>query len=169
LQPFPEHHPNWHHKHGELIALMNYNPYLSYLLLGTFGKGKTTFAYCLYRRALEEGRPAIALTLAELLKQMRDFDTPCIVKLDEIRRNQERQFLLIDEFGDAGGRVTDFASASLRELISACEESNTQLVITANKDETELEAYWSQADPERGAAIMRKLKQKKGAKLVEMF
>jgi len=169
LQPLPTGHPNWHEKHAQLIALMNYNPYLSYLILGTWGKGKTTFAYCLYRRALEEGRPALAITLAELLKQMRSFDTPCVVNLEEVRRNQERQFLLIDEFGDAGGRVTEFASASLRELINVCEESNTQLVITANKDEAELERYWSQADPERGPAIMRKLKQKKGAKIVEMF
>lgn len=169
LQPFPEDHPNGHPKQAPLIALMNYNPYLSYIILGTWGKGKTTFAYALYRRALEEERPAIAITLTELLKQMRSFDTPCVVNLEEFRRNQERQFLLIDEFGDAGSRVTDFASASLRELINCCEESNTQLVITANKDESELERYWSQADPERGAAILRKLIQKKGAKVVEMF
>lgn len=177
LQPMPQFlsddqkliNPNWHPKQKDVIARMNHNPYLSYYLLGTWGKGKTTYAMCLYRHALEEGRPAIAITLAELLKQMRSFDSKCVVDLETFRRNKEQQFLLIDEFGDAGSRVTDFASASLRELISVCEESNTQIVITANKNEMELERYWSQADPERGPAIMRKLKQKKGAFIVEMF
>ncbi len=175
LQPMPQTftnglpNPNWHPKQKDLIARMNHNPYLSYYLLGTWGKGKTTYAMCLYRHALEEGRPALAITLAELLKQMRAFDSKCVVDLESFRRNKEQQFLLIDEFGDAGSRVTDFASASLRELINVCEESNTQLVLTANKNEIELERYWSQADPERGPAIMRKLKQKKGAFIVEMF
>jgi DNA replication protein DnaC len=172
IAPLPEKHPNYHTKQAEAIAQMQANPYLSYLLCGTYGTGKTLYGNLLYRRALEEERPAISLTLSELLHQYRQWATggaePSL-SAELVRRHRARLFVLIDEFGKTAGRVTEFASGSLHTLVQACYEHHTQLVITANKNKNELQRFWSQADPEYGPAIMRKVLQKQGAFLIEMF
>lgn len=169
LRAAPAGHPNHHPKQRQVIEQLNQNPYLSYLICGKNGMGKSTYGQMLYRRALEEARPAVAITLAELLGQMRDFKSEAVITPAMVRQHKERQFVFIDEFGKTGGRVTEFASGSLHSLIQACEESNAQLVLAANKTKEDLSEYWSQADPEYGPSIMRKVLQKKGAFYVDLF
>jgi DNA replication protein DnaC len=172
ITPLPKGHRNFHPKQADVITRLSHNPYLSYVICGTYGTGKTLFGNLLYRRALEEERPAVSITLVELLQQYRKWatggDEPVITP-DIVRRNKARQFVLIDEFAKPGGRVTEFASGSLHSLVQACYEHHAQLVITANKNKDDLQRIWSAADPEYGPAIMRKVLQKKGAFSIEMF
>lgn len=159
-----------------LIASLRSDPHISLLLSGKVGSGKSLFGWLLYKRAVEEGRPSVALSLAELLDQFRDAamrdDYIPIVTPEELRDDKRRWFVFLDEFDKP--RVTEFAAEKLLRLLDEIYNYRHQLVVASNLKKDDLRAHWSQRGShdggERyGSSIMRRLLELEGMARMELF
>ena len=59
--------------HERPIITVKKHPDLCYLLCGRPGSGKSAFMWALYAYAVEQNRPAIAISLPELIEDFRQF------------------------------------------------------------------------------------------------
>jgi DNA replication protein DnaC len=160
-----------HEKQVDLFAAAKADPSQSFLLSGRVGCGKSLVGWLLYREAIEQGRPVVAMTLAELLAQIRKYECgsnelPAITA-DSLRDDTCRWFVFLDEFDKA--RPSEFACEQLFLLVDAIYTFRHQLVITSNLDKDELRAHWSKASEQYGASIMRRVIELDGLTRVELF
>ncbi|MEW6212725.1 MAG: hypothetical protein AB1631_30650 [Acidobacteriota bacterium] len=176
LVPQPERHP----LQRDVIALIRKHPDESYLFCGDNGKGKTHFAFALYRHALAKGRPVVYRLLQELLTEFRIYELQVGKSYDELTDDEKKQrpvvlpsdlkqsnrrwTILLDDFDKA--RPTEFASEQLFCLLDAARNFGHQLLITTNKRPAELRALWSRIDGVWGNSIMKCLE---SCNVIQMF
>jgi DNA replication protein DnaC len=160
-----------HDGQASLFAALKANPDMSLLLSGKVGCGKSLVGWLLYKRAIEQERPAVALPLAELLAQYRSVATggeivPAVTSAD-LRDDSRRWLIYLDEFDKA--RASEFAGEQLFLLMDAIYTYRHQLVITSNLTKDKLRAHWSQASDQYGVSIMRRVLELEGMAWKEMF
>lgn len=152
-----------HRNQAAAIKMVQANPSDSYLFTGSNGTGKSHIAWALYRHALANGRPAIAVSVRDLLDEFRRMDlsmkegdlwTPRIRAID-LRRQGKSWFLFLDEFEKA--RPSEFASEQLFNLLDAAKSFNHQIVVTSNFDAEKLRSHWGRIDEVWGNSIMTRL------------
>lgn len=167
VKPDASRHPG----QAALIPALRNDPGMSLCLFGKVGSGKSLFGWLLYKRAVEDDRPAVALSLAELLGQYRRFECgseelPAVTSTD-LREDKRRHFIFLDEFDKA--RATEFACEQLFLLLDAIYANRHQLVVASNLDKDALRSHWSQASEQYGASIMRRMLELDGMGRKEMF
>jgi len=160
-----------HEGQPSLIAALRKDPDMSLLLAGRVGCGKSMFGWLLYRRAIEQDRPAVAIPLAELLGQFRRYECGSgqlpVITSENLRDSSRRWLIFLDEFDKA--RPTEFAGEQLFLLMDAIYTYRHQLVVTSNVGKDDLREHWSQASDQYGVSIMRRLLELHGMARKEMF
>lgn len=166
LEPRPDLHPT----QAALIPEMQANPGASFLLFGRNGCGKSLCGWALYRRALEDSRPAVGLPTAELLAEFRRWEVngtePCVTA-EALRDDRRRWLIFLDEFEKA--RPSEFAGEALFALLDAAYNYRHQVVITSNLTPAGLQDHWQRASETYGTSIMRRLLELPDAVHVELF
>jgi DNA replication protein DnaC len=160
-----------HEGQSSLIAALRRDPDMSLIISGRVGCGKSLIGWLLYRRAIEQDRPAVALPLAELLGQFRRYEcgseTLPDITSDSLRDGSRRWLIFLDEFDKA--RASEFAGEQLFLLMDAIYTYRHQLVVTSNVTKDALRSHWSQASEQYGVSIMRRLLELDGMARKEMF
>ncbi len=163
--------PDKHEKQATLFATVKADPALSLFLSGKNGSGKSLLGWLVYKRAAEEGRPVVFLTMSEMLRQFREWELDPeklpIVDSVSLRESKARWLIVLDEAEKA--RPTEFASEKLCELLDAVYSHRHQLIVTSNFDANQLREHWSKQNPVYGASIMRRIMELDGLIQVEMF
>lgn len=173
--------PTKHPKQTRIIPKLQANPEASVVMFGPTNTGKTMIGYTMAKHAIEQGRPVVAITLAELLDQYRtQFKDPerlPIVDAETLRDIESRFLLFIDEADKA--RPTAFGGEKFFHLINAASETEQQVIIASNKTKPALMSHWERAgktdddDDEEyscyGEPIMRRLCDLPGAIEVSFF
>lgn len=148
-----------HAKQDALIDAVRQDPGASLFLAGRNGTGKTMIGWLLYKRAIEEGRPAVFLSMAELLRQLRTWEMDSeklpIIEPTGLRESKQRWFIGIDEADKA--RPTEFASEMIFLILDAIYSGRHQLVMTTNLDLAGLRDHWARASEVWGNSIMRRI------------
>lgn len=162
--------PDLHATQAGLIPEMQASPGASFLLFGRNGCGKSLCGWSLYRRALEDGRPAVGLPTAELLAEFRRWEVngaePSVMA-ELLRDDRRRWMIFLDEFEKA--RPSEFAGEALFALLDAAYNYRHQVVITSNLNPSGLQEHWQRASETYGVSIMRRLLELPDAVHVEMF
>jgi hypothetical protein len=150
------------------------HPDLCYLLCGQPGAGKSAVLWALYARAAEQNRPAVAMSLSELIEDFRRAETASygdeyMPKLhpSKLQTRSDRWFVGIDDFHV--GRPTRFAGEMIYRLLDAAYSYRHQLVVTAQLDRRKLEQDWAEAGVGYGQAIMRRVLEINGATYLTLF
>lgn len=163
LRPRLDAHP----KQAQLVPAVQADPSRSFLLFGGTGSGKTLIGYCLAKLAIEQGRPVVAVTLAELLEQyraqVRGSEQAPAIDAETLRDASGRYLVFIDEIDKA--RPTEFAAEKFFQLANAIYETGQQVVIASNLSKLQLVAHWERAGQgeaaadfsQYGAPILRRL------------
>ncbi len=167
LKPDARRHP----EQTSLLPALQAAPDTSILLCGRVGCGKSLFGWLLYKRAVEEGRPAVAAPLAELMGEFRRYECgderlPSVVSHD-LRADKRRWLIFLDEFDKA--RASAFATVELVLLMDAIYAGRHQLVVTSNLGKDALREHWSRASEQYGVSIMRRMLELDGMARKEMF
>jgi DNA replication protein DnaC len=167
IQPDAGRHP----KQAQVLEMIRADPTASLMLCGRNGSGKSLFGWMLYRRAIEEHRPAVGMHLTDLLAQFRRFeldgDSLPSVRAEDLREDQRRWLIFLDEFEKA--RPSEFSSEQLYLLVDAIYSFRHQIVIASNLTDADLCAHWSRVNESYGYSIFRRIYELEGFKLVEMF
>jgi DNA replication protein DnaC len=162
-----------HPKQGSLLELVKADPGASLMLSGKNGCGKTLVGWLMYRRAVEDDRPAVFLPVAELITQYRLWETSSDeaphVDIDSttLREDKRRWLIGLDEFEKA--RPTPFAAEKLFLLLDAVYSHRHQLIITTNLEKEALRDHWSDHGQDYGVSIMRRVLELHGMTRVPMF
>jgi hypothetical protein len=150
------------------------HPDLCYLLCGQPGAGKSAVLWALYAHAAEQNRPAVAMSLSELIEDFRRAETASygdeyMPKLhpSKLQTRSDRWFVGIDDFHV--GRPTRFAGEMIYRLLDAAYSYRHQLVVTAQLDRRKLEQHWAEAGVGYGQAIMRRVLEINGATYLTLF
>lgn len=145
-----------------------------YLVCGRGGAGKSAVMWSLYRRAVEQNRPAIVMSLAELIEDYKHaeisrFEDGYIPQLAPaaLKTKCERWFIGIDDFHV--GRATRFAGEMIYRLVDAAYSYRHQLVVTSQLDKRKLQQHWEEAGVGYGGAIMRRVLEIEGSTYLTMF
>jgi DNA replication protein DnaC len=144
------------------------HPEQCYLICGQPGTGKSAVMWALYAHAVEMGRPAVAMSLSELIEDFRRADAvgyhnEYLPELhpSKLQTRSERWFIGIDDFHLA--RPTRFAAEMTYRLLDAAYSYRHQLVVTSQLDLKKLERHWAEAGDGYGEAIMRRVLEIHGA------
>lgn len=160
-----------HSGQASLLAALKTDSDMSLLLAGKVGCGKSMIGWLLYKRAIEQDRPAVALPLAELLGQFRRYEcgseTLPAITSESLRDGSRRWLIFLDEFDKA--RASEFAGEQLFLLMDAIYTYRHQLVVTSNITKDALRSHWSQSSEQYGVSIMRRLLELEGMAWKEMF
>lgn len=155
IQPDASRHP----KQADLIAKMRNDPSASFAFFGQNGIGKTLFGWLLYRRAVEDGRFAIAVKTKRLLDSYRraefDADEPLAITADVLLRAKTRYFVFLDEIGVASPSA--YAGAQFYDLMDAIYVKRHQLVVTSHSTVDALVEHWGRSGDRYGVAILRRI------------
>lgn len=160
-----------HEKQAKLFEVVKADPTVSLFLSGKNGCGKSMLGWLVYKRAVEDGRPVVFLTMSELMRQFRDWELdsekPALIDASSLRNSKKRWLIVLDEAEKA--RATEFASEKLCELLDAVYTHHHQLIVTSNFNATDLREHWSKQNPVYGASIMRRIMELDGLVNVPMF
>lgn len=167
-----------HSKQAALIPAVQADPGRSWLMFGGTGSGKTLIGYCLAKLAIEQGRPVVAVTLAELLEQYRaqarGAEQLPVVDGEALREGKGRYLIFIDEIDKA--RPTEFAAEKFFQLANAIYDTGQQVVIASNLDKGALVGHWERASggesgdgSQYGAPILRRLAEVENCAEVNLF
>jgi DNA replication protein DnaC len=161
LQPREEYHPDQPYA----VEYIKAHPNDSYLFAGANGTGKSHMAYALYTHAVFSGRPAIALTVRDLLAQFRRMELGEVTKegrpyraevtMEDLKQKSTKWTILLDEFEKA--RVTEFTCEMLFALLDAAWKYGHQLLVTTNMDMPELTERWEDIDAVYGQSIAKRI------------
>lgn len=175
LQPRPE----IHSAQAGLIPAIQADPEMSLLMFGDTGTGKTLIGYALAKYAIEQGRPVVAVTLAELLDQYRtqarDADKLPAIDAETLRVGLGKHLIFIDEIDKA--RPTEFAGEKFFQLANAIYETGQQVIIASNLPKPQLMAHWERAGQgefngeysQYGAPILRRFSEVENSAEVDFF
>ena len=160
-----------HEKQAPLLVAVKANPMASLFLSGKNGCGKSLVGWLSYKRAVQEGRPAVFLTMSELLRQFRELELDSeklpVVDAPTLSKSKLRWLVVLDEAEKA--RPTEFASEKLCDLLDAIYRHRHQLIVTSNFTAAELREHWSKQNPVYGNSIMRRIMELDGLIDVPMF
>lgn len=168
-----------HAAQAGLIPAIQADPEMSLLMFGDTGTGKTLIGYALAKYAIEQGRPVVAITLAELLDQYRtqarDADKLPIVDAESLRGGAGKYLIFIDEIDKA--RPTEFAGEKFFQLANAVYETSQQIIIASNLPKPQLMAHWERAGQtdfngefsQYGAPILRRFSEVENSAEVDFF
>jgi DNA replication protein DnaC len=166
--------PMKHPKQAKLLPVLRHDPYKSLALIGPNGVGKTAIAFALYRRAVEENRPAIYVLLADLLEDLREAEhnddhiaAISSTALSSQAKDAAKWLLFIDDFNV--GRATPFTGEALFRILNAVYQYHHQLIITAHCSMRTLRAHWEQAGAGYGGSIIRRVEQAHNSLIVDFF
>lgn len=167
IEPMPERYA----EQGKKLEYIKTHPDDSYCLLGDNGTGKTMIGWMLYRWAIEHGRPAMGMTVHELVESQRramfsDGRAPVITR-DELKTDSVRWLIFLDEFHRC--KPSEFAAETLWDILDVAYSYNHQIVIVANESKDYLIDHWSREIGNYGRAIMRRVLEAEGMTKVEMF
>jgi len=150
------------------------HPDRCYLICGRPGAGKSAVMWALYARAVEKNRPAVAMSLSELIEDYKRAETAryedeYVPELhpSRLQTRTERWFVGIDDFHI--GRPTRFAGEMIYRLLDAAYSYRHQFVITSQLDRHRLEQHWAEAGDGYGGAIMRRVLEIEGAMYLTFF
>jgi DNA replication protein DnaC len=160
-----------HEKQEKLFGAVKADPTVSLFLSGKNGCGKSLLGWLVYKRAAEDGRPVVFLTMSELMRQFREWELDSekapMVDSSSLRDSKVRWLIVLDEAEKA--RATEFASEKLCELLDAIYTHRHQLIVTSNFSAADLREHWSKQNPVYGASIMRRIMELDGLVNVPMF
>ena len=166
--------PARHRKQAPLWKAVRKNPDGCYLICGPSGAGKSALIWVLYRRAVERNRPAVAISLAELVEDYRRAEiarseNEYLPRLSpaSLQTKSERWFVGLDDFHF--GRPTRFAGEMIYRLLDAAYSYRHQLVVTSQLDRRRLEQHWAEAGEGYGRAIMRRVLEIEAAMYLTLF
>ncbi|MGE0131896.1 MAG: ATP-binding protein [Blastocatellales bacterium] len=166
--------PQKHPKQTALLSVLRNDPYKSLVMLGPHGTGKTAIGFVLYRRAVEENRPAVYVTLANLLEDLKiaeykDDHVPCISAsaLSSGAKDAARWLLFVDDFN--AGRATPFTGEALLRILNEAYQWHHQIVITAHCSMRHLRGHWEKAGEGYGGSIIRRIEQAHNSLVVDFF
>lgn len=158
--------PDKHFEQPRIIEAIRALPDDSWILHGVHGTGKSLLGWLLVRWALEHGRMAIGLSLAELLMYLRRYERdrdakelPC--HLEQFLSGERRCTLFIDEF-DQTREFTDWTCEVIEMLLNAIYRNRHQLIVTVNISLEELEQMLMVRSADKGSAMLRKIFQLHG-------
>lgn len=175
LQP----RPDIHLAQAGLIPAIQSDPEMSLLMFGDTGTGKTLIGYALAKYAIEQGRPVVAVTLAELLDQYRtqarDAEKLPVIDAETLRTGPEKYLIFIDEIDKT--RPTEFAGEKFFQLANAIYETGQQVIIASNLPKSHLMAHWERAGQgdfngefsQYGAPILRRFSEVENSAEVDFF
>lgn len=176
LQPRPDIHP----AQAALIPAIQSDPEMSLLMFGDTGTGKTLIGYTVAKYAIEQGRPVVAITLAELLDQYRtqarDAEKLPLIDAETLRSTNAGKYLIfIDEIDKT--RPTEFAGEKFFQLANAIYETGQQVIIASNLPKSHLMAHWERAGQgefnsefsQYGAPILRRFSEVENSAEVDFF
>jgi DNA replication protein DnaC len=156
--------PQRHKKQAIYLPRIKENPYRSLVLIGPHGCGKTGLAYAVYRRAVEENRPAVFSYMPDLLEELKhgewnDQFIPSIsvTALTSEARNAERWLLVFDDFNV--GRATRFTGEAILRILNAAYNYNHQVIITAHCTMAKLKEHWTESGEGYGGSIIRRIEE----------
>jgi len=156
---------------GEKLAYIQAHPDDSYCLFGDNGTGKTMIGWMLFRHAIEQGRPAVGVTVRELVEDRREslFAEGRKPKLnrEDLKTDAVRWLVFLDEFHRC--KPSEFAAETLWDILDVAYSYNHQIIITANERNDYLIDHWSKEIGNYGRAIMRRVLEADGMTKVEMF
>lgn len=164
VAPNLKHHPN----QAYVWQTVKRHPDRCYLISGRAGTGKSAVMWALYAHAVEQGHPAVAKSLCELIEDFRrakiaDYRNEHLPELhpSKLQTRSDRWFVGIDDFHLAW--PTRFAGEMIYRLLDAAYSYRHQLVVTSQLDPRELERHWAVAGGGYGEAIMRRVLEIHGA------
>jgi len=157
-----------HPKQAFIWRTVKAHPDRCYLICGRTGAGKSAVMWALYARAVEQNRPAVAMSLSELIEDYKRSETARYedeyapeLHPSRLQTRSDRWFVGIDDFHI--GRPTRFAGEMIYRLVDAAYSYRHQLVITSHLDQRKLERHWAEAGDGYGWAIMRRVLEIEGA------
>jgi hypothetical protein len=163
-----------HPKQALVWRAVKENPDGCYLICGPSGAGKSAVMWALYRWAVLSSRPAVAMSLAELIEDYRQAEIAAYedeyvpaLPLSSLQAGDDRWFIGIDDFHIA--KPTRFAGEATYRLLNAIYSYQHQLVVTSQCDKQGLQQHWNEAGEGRGIEIMRRVLEIKGATYLTMF
>ncbi len=176
LRPRSDIHP----AQAGLIPAIQADPEMSLLMFGDTGTGKTLIGYTVAKYAIEQGRPVVAITLAELLDQYRtqarDAEKLPLIDAETLRGGGAGKLLIfIDEIDKT--RPTEFAGEKFFQLANAIYETGQQVIIASNLPKSHLMAHWERAGQgdfngefsQYGAPILRRFSEVENSAEVDFF
>ena len=93
-----------HFKQTALLQAVKSDPDASLFLAGRNGSGKSMVGWLLFKRAIEQGRPAVFLSMPELLREFREWEMDSVkypsIDASTLRETKSRWFIGIDEAGN---------------------------------------------------------------------
>ena len=150
------------------------HPDQCYLICGRPGSGKSAVMWALYAYAVEQNRPAVAMSLSELIEDFRRAETASYgdeylpeLHPSKLQTRSDRWFIGIDDFHI--GRPTRFAGEMIYRLLDAAYSYRHQLVVSSQLDRRKLEQHWAEAGDGYGQAIMRRVSEINGATYLTLF
>jgi len=165
---------NRHPRQSFVWQTVKKHPDLCYLLCGQPGAGKSAVLWALYARAAKQNRPAVAMSLSELIEDFRRAETANYgdeylpeLHPSKLQTRSDRWFVGIDDFHI--GRPTRFAGEMIYRLLDAAYSYRHQLVVTAQLDRRKLEQQWAEAGACYGQAIMGRVSEIDGATYLTLF
>jgi len=163
-----------HPKQSFVWRTVKASPDHCYLICGRPGAGKSAVMWALYARAVEQNRPAVAMSLSELIEDFKRAETASYedeylpeLHPSRLQTRSDRWFVGIDDFHI--GRPTRFAGEMIYRLMDAAYSYRHQLVITSQLDRRRLEQRWAEAGEGYGGAIMRRVLEIEGAMYLTLF
>jgi hypothetical protein len=163
-----------HPRQAILWQTVKAHPDHCYLISGRPGAGKSAALWALYARAVRLNRPAVAMSLSELIEGFKraelargEDDYQPELHPSELQTRSNRWFIGIDDFHI--GRPTRFAGEMIYRLLDAAYSYRHQLVITSQLDKRRLEEHWAEAGEGYGGAILRRVMEIDGASYLTMF
>lgn len=163
-----------HPKQPFLWQTVKKHPDQCYLICGQPGAGKSAVMWALYAHAAEQNRPAIAMSLPELIDDFRRAETAGYedeylpeLHPSKLQTKSDRWFVGVDDFHI--GRPTRFAGEMIYRLLDAAYSYRHQLVVTSQLDLRRLEQHWAEAGDGYGRTIMRRVSEINGATYLTLF
>jgi hypothetical protein len=163
-----------HPKQAFVWQMVKEHPDQCYLICGQPGSGKSAVMWVLYAYTVEQNRPAIAMSLSELIEDFRRAETTSYwdeylpeLHPSKLQTRSNRWFVGIDDFHI--GHPTRFAGEMIYRLLDAAYSYRHQPVVTSQLDRRKLEQHWAEAGDGYSQAIMRRVSEINGATYLTLF
>ena len=152
--------PDLHWKQPAIVARVKADPERSWAFLGRNRIGKTHIGWALYRYAIEQGRPGVAVPAYQLLQDLTELEIneqarPALTP-EMLYRTDSRWCVFIDDL-TALPRFSVFGVNQFYQVLNAVIQKGHQLIVTAHASEEQIETAFNQGGQNMGASILGRI------------